>query len=207
MEAATMPMKRTPVDTAWFRAALRARGLSQRQLARQMRLDPSAVSLMLRGRREIRTREAQRLAEVLGTPLSDVLSHSGIRVRGREGATVALGGWIDGHGAIEFGETEERVERPPGAPTDSIALVARTLGGPLHYMDRWLLYIDKPRQRVADCVGRLSVVQLEGAERPVLAYVYRGLQVGTFALTRPPSEVPDQPAPVEWATPIIWIRP
>ena len=54
------------MDTKWFRDRLADRGLSQRALARQMALDAAAVSLMLRGKREMKLTEAAEIARLLG---------------------------------------------------------------------------------------------------------------------------------------------
>ena len=71
------------VDTQWFRQRLADRELSMRKLAKILHVDVAAVSLMLRGRRGMRLEEATTIAEVLHVPLSQVLTHAGVRVRPR----------------------------------------------------------------------------------------------------------------------------
>lgn len=64
-----------PVDTDWFRDRLAAVGMTQRQLARKLALDPSAVSLMLRGRRQVKLAEAKELADALAVQVDEVMEH------------------------------------------------------------------------------------------------------------------------------------
>ena len=63
------------VDTDWFRDRLAAVGMTQRELARRLDLDPSAVSLMLRGRRQVRLAEVERLSDLLAVQVEEVMIH------------------------------------------------------------------------------------------------------------------------------------
>lgn len=66
-----------PIDTAWFKNAIRARETSQRQVAFKMGLDPAGMSLLLRGHRKMSVAEAAELAELLGKPLEEVIARAG----------------------------------------------------------------------------------------------------------------------------------
>jgi hypothetical protein len=79
-------------DTEYFRIAiLKSRYRSQRQLSRHIigangnPLDPSALSLLLRGKRQMQIHEARQLADLLDLPLADVLIHAGVEVRKTDG--------------------------------------------------------------------------------------------------------------------------
>jgi phage repressor protein C with HTH and peptisase S24 domain len=61
------------MDTAWFLAALDRAGVSQADLARHLRLAPSAVSRMLKGDRQMKLLEASQTAAFLGVSQDDVL--------------------------------------------------------------------------------------------------------------------------------------
>lgn len=65
------------VDTRWFVERLADCRMSQRGLARLMNLDPSAVSLMLRGKRRMTASEAAEIARFLGVPPEEVLLRAG----------------------------------------------------------------------------------------------------------------------------------
>jgi phage repressor protein C with HTH and peptisase S24 domain len=61
------------MDTAWFMTALERAGLSQADLARHLRLAPSAVSRMLKGDRQMKLLEAAQTAAFLGVSQDVVL--------------------------------------------------------------------------------------------------------------------------------------
>jgi transcriptional regulator with XRE-family HTH domain len=61
------------MDTAWFLSQLDRAGLSQADLARHLRLAPSAVSRMLKGERQMKLLEAAQTASFLGASQDEVL--------------------------------------------------------------------------------------------------------------------------------------
>ena len=61
------------MDTAWFLSQLDRAGLSQADLARHLRLAPSAVSRMLKGDRQMKLLEAAQTASFLGVSQDEVL--------------------------------------------------------------------------------------------------------------------------------------
>lgn len=64
------------MDAAWFQHALDRAGVSQADLARHLRLAPSAISRMLKGERQMKLAEAVRIAAFLGVSQDDVLHHA-----------------------------------------------------------------------------------------------------------------------------------
>jgi len=64
------------MDAMWFQQSLERAGLSQADLARHLRLAPSAVSRMLKGERQMKLLEAQQVAAFLGVTQDDVLAHA-----------------------------------------------------------------------------------------------------------------------------------
>jgi phage repressor protein C with HTH and peptisase S24 domain len=64
------------MDAGWFQDALNRAGVSQADLARHLRLAPSAVSRMLKGERQMKLAEAVRIAAFLGISQDDVLRHA-----------------------------------------------------------------------------------------------------------------------------------
>jgi transcriptional regulator with XRE-family HTH domain len=68
------------MDANWFQQALDRAGASQADLARHLRLAPSAVSRMLKGERQMKLLEAVQVADFLGVPQEDVLRHAGAAV-------------------------------------------------------------------------------------------------------------------------------
>ncbi|MBV9858737.1 MAG: helix-turn-helix domain-containing protein [Alphaproteobacteria bacterium] len=65
------------MDTNWFALALERVGASQADLARHLRLAPSAVSRMFKGERQMKLLEAVQIAAFLGLSQDDVLRHAG----------------------------------------------------------------------------------------------------------------------------------
>lgn len=61
------------MDTGWFNQALERIGATQADLARHLRLAPSAVSRMLKGERQMKQLETVQIAAFLGVSPDDVL--------------------------------------------------------------------------------------------------------------------------------------
>lgn len=64
------------MDAIWFHQALERIGASQADLARHLRLAPSAVSRMLKGERQMRQLETVQIAGFLGVSPDEVLRHA-----------------------------------------------------------------------------------------------------------------------------------
>jgi phage repressor protein C with HTH and peptisase S24 domain len=65
------------MDANWFQQAFDRAGVTQADLARHLRLAPSAVSRMLKGERQMKLLEAVQVANFLGVSQEDVLRHAG----------------------------------------------------------------------------------------------------------------------------------
>jgi phage repressor protein C with HTH and peptisase S24 domain len=65
------------MDSIWFQQALERAGASQADLARHLRLAPSAISRMLKGERQMKLLEAVQVAQFLGVSQDEVLRHAG----------------------------------------------------------------------------------------------------------------------------------
>jgi phage repressor protein C with HTH and peptisase S24 domain len=68
------------MDANWFQQAIERAGASQADLARQLRLAPSAISRMMKGERNMKLLEAVQIAAFLGVSQEDVLRHAGAAV-------------------------------------------------------------------------------------------------------------------------------
>jgi phage repressor protein C with HTH and peptisase S24 domain len=64
------------MDAYWFHQALERAGASQADLARHLRLAPSAVSRMLKGERQMKQLETVQIASFLGASPDEVLRHA-----------------------------------------------------------------------------------------------------------------------------------
>ena len=97
-------VQKFPIDSAWFFARLREKGYSLRRFAGEMAMDPSAVSRMLNGQRNMTADEQDRVAVLLHLPLQEVAAHRKPVPEGLSERTQA------GYEALDAGESP--AERP-----------------------------------------------------------------------------------------------
>lgn len=192
------------IQTSWFRDKLAEKQLSQRGLARLMGLDSAAVSLMLRGRREMKITEAAMIANLLGVSTEEVIAHVGAKPR-RQAAPVQIIGVVGTDARIRWGEFGE-VPRPVAdLPLNVAAVQCRTAGSELDFMDRWILFIpsnpDNGEVR-PECVDRMSVVRATGDES-CISQVRRGYAPGRWNLRGPNCNADE--VELDYAAPIILI--
>lgn len=194
-----------PIDTDWFKDRLADKRLSQRGLARAMGLDAAAVSLMLRGRREMKLTEAAEIARLLGIPAQDVLEHAGVRI-GSDGKQLQITGYVDGHGEVhcQMAEPLGIVQHPGGdLPTDVSVIQCRTAGTDLDHMDGWLLFTAQTREGVpAESVDRISICKIKGGVA-YLAKPSRSYVRGRWDLKAPAMDA--KGVELEYAVPVLLI--
>lgn len=192
------------VDTQWFKDRLAEKRLSQRGLAKMLDLDAAAISLTLRGRREMKLSEAASIAMLLGTPVEEVLAHAGVRTNS-DGARINVSAVIDEHQevvAIPPSESFE-VAVPPGLPANCMAIQCRTTGTPMAYKDGWIFFTRTPENVSADAVGRFSYVRMKNG-LATLAQVARGYRPGRYNLSGPASA---ENVELDFAEPVLLIQP
>ena len=201
---------RMSIDTRWFQDLLTDRQLSQRRLAREIGLDPSAVSLMFRGKRRMQMAEAAQVSRLLGVPLDDVIRHAGIHAPAMAAndlpdLAIPLVYWVDGHGEMHGIEAGQRVEVKAALPDDTIAAQCRTAMTPLEHMDRWLILFSAPTRSgiQPDAIGKYSVIRLPGGLM-TMGYLRPGYERGKHAIHRGNTITE---AAIEWATPVLMIVP
>lgn len=190
------------VDTAWFKGLLADRKMPQRKLAKELGLDPAAVSLMLRGMRGMDVEEAATIAGVLRVSVEEVLRHAGVQqgVLGASGS-VPVVGWINGSGNVVEAPPggPKTVAAPPGAGEGAMALRVRSDGA----WDGWLLFYQPVDGVSVDALGRLCVVRVGG--ELAVRVVARGYSPGRFNLKSWTGEFFED-AVLESAAPVLWMR-
>lgn len=172
--------------TNWFKDRLAEKKLSQRGLAKLLGVDAAAVSLMLRGLREMKIDEAKQIAVILGVSVEEVLAHVSMPITPRA-QPVPIIGIVNGSSHVEFGEDLGYVPRPAGSLPLNVAVIQiRSDSGPLAFMNRWLLFVPYPIPEgvAAECIDRLSIVCAPGGECN-LALVKRGYAPGKWDLSGP----------------------
>ncbi len=189
------------VNTRWFQDRIDDRGMSQRKLAKLMGLDPSALSLMLNGKRGIKMTEAATLSSLLGVSLDDVLFNAGIE-RPRSGDnTVSVTGTVDADGEVKPKEGKmARVPQPPGMPESSTAV---RLEDPRSLHDGWTFYYVPRNDVQADCVGRYCVVRLTTGQT-LVRLLRKGYSPGCYSLVGLTGSTVED-VRVAAAAPILWI--
>ncbi|MCE2661153.1 MAG: helix-turn-helix domain-containing protein [Rubrivivax sp.] len=189
-----------PIDTEWFRDRLASRKLSQRGLAKAMGVDPSAVSLMFRGKRRMTVDEASQVAVLLQSTTNEVLAAAGVAVQG--GQRVRIMGYVQAGGRVtlEAEGLHDTVEAPPGLPVDAVAIQARHGG----QEDGWIYYLSETHAAPAQALGQLAVCAVRD-NGLLLAHVRRGYRGGAFNLA-PTGSAEQTNVALAWAAPVLWIR-
>lgn len=193
------------VDTDWFRDRLAEKKMSQRGLARAMGLDAAAVSLMLRGKRDMKMPEAAQVARLLGVPAEEVMAAAGVRIDSR-GEMIPLVAIIDGSGEAHW-QPDGQVPHPgAGLPAELHAGQCRTTGTDLEHMDGWVLFSNaSPTKGVpTESVGRLSYCKIKNGVI-YLAAPHRSYQRGRWDLTGPVGRMSG--VEIEWSKPVLLIQP
>ena len=190
------------IDKPWFEDRIRAKQTSQRQLARLMGMDASAMSLMLNGKRRMSAKEAADVAGLLGVPVDEVLRHAGAPVAVDKRRSVPVVGYVDAGGELVFGRALG--PRTAIAPSDcgEGCQAVRVQSGTA--LDGWLLFYHPMRGVSLEAVGRLCVVKTaEGAD--LVRVVNRGYEPGFFVLQRLLGGDSEH-ARLESASPVLWMK-
>ncbi len=211
-------MKLLEINHQFFRNALLAADKSQREMARHMGLDPSAITLMFQGRRAMQLHEAQQIAQFLSVPVEDVLRNAGLELSGgptqqsaargaaTPTATAPLGGTVDAKGEVhlDIKGAKQQIDAPPRLPAGAIVIrAAGDVFAPT--VMRGALLFFKPSDAVEpSAVGRLSVVRL-GNRKLHLAHVAPGFDFDRYNLLDAQGE--KENIALTAATPVLWIKP
>lgn len=193
----------TKINTKWFKEQLAARDISMRNLAKQVEIDPSSMSLTLRGLRKMTNEEAARIAAVLSIPVTEVLRNAGVQVS-EDVHSVRMTGTVDCDGIVHDAAKSLRINAPVDVPSDGYVLQVRC---PQDLHDGWLLLCGAHVLQPDAAVDRLCVVHLRSGAR-VVGTMKRGYEPNTFNIvsTIPKVGLRENQA-VAHANPVLWIRP
>lgn len=192
------------VDTKWFHDRLADRKLSQRELARRIELDPSALSLTFRGRRSMKLTEAAEISRLLGVPLDEVLFRAGVE-KNSGGRTLAISGWMDMQGEVHFDNELGEIPHPGGEIPGGVTVVqCRTAGSVIDYMDGWVFFIGSTAEPPSMAhLSRLCIVRMTGGVI-YLAQLRRGYRPGRWNLSGPVAQFTD--VTLDWSAPVLSIK-
>lgn len=174
------------VNEDWFKEQLVLKRLSQRKLARHLGLDPSAITLTLKGKRRMQMDEAANIAVFLGVPVEEVLKNAGLTLGKPISNPVRIVGSVSYANRIELIDTDDVVESPPMMPAETVAL---TVGDPDSLLYGSLLFYKPESEINPDAIGRLSIVKLRSG-KSILARIDRGIRPGFYNLRLNSSIIP-----------------
>jgi len=206
------------VDTGWFNDVIRKSPYgSQRRLAKKLRgrhgrsLDPSALSLMLRGKRAIQLHEARQFADLLDVPLVEVLRHAGVALPEEGTKAVPIIGNLDKQGELHLTHVKDKelVAGPGDLPNEAVAARWLTARSEQDLIDGWIIFADKPGPLTSEAISRFCLVQPRKM-KPMAAFVLRGYKAGTVNLVSgmcSPTPRHTDNVQLEWVAPVLWIRP
>lgn len=195
---------KTDIDSAQFKRWMKAKGISLRRLAAEMRVDPSTMTYILKGTRAIKRHEYEQFARLLEVPIEDVLRAAGVPLPTSQARQVPLAAHYDGESVTNI-EPTEHMPAPPDVPDDAIGILCRTARSPAEALDGWLLFTAPRTATNNQALNRLCLVWLKCGKQ-VLAYVKRGYRPHSFNL-QPIAGVPLENVVIEFFAPILWIRP
>jgi transcriptional regulator with XRE-family HTH domain len=197
-------MSTIEIDRQWFLDRLAGRQLSQRQLAKQLGLDPAAITLILQNRRKITNEEAQQIASLLGVAVTEVLRRAGIDVRD-DVRRVPIAGIVAGEGKVTFlpDSTHDHVTCPADIPASGFAVQVRFAS---NYKDGWLYFVSGEKLEPNDLIDKFLIAVTEDGQAR-LCVLRRGYKAGTFNLMLICSSTVMENQKLAWVSPVVWIRP
>lgn len=195
----------TEFNKPWFVSRLQALKISQRRLAKMIDLDPSAVTLMLTGRRKMKTDEVHKIANIFNVSVAEVMRHAGIDVTD-DVRKVKIKGFIGDKSRVTFFEDAplDWAVAPADVPNDSFCLQVRQ---PNSSNDGWLIFVSGEKTTAQSLIDRPALVELDDGTQ-MTCLIRRGYKAGTSNLysLHGTAELHENQQ-VAWASPVLWIRP
>ena len=197
-------MNAQTINTKWFRDRLAERDMSLRRLAKLLELDPSAVSLMLRGHRKMTSEEANRISGLLTIPVTEVLAQAGVPIE-EDARSMPVKATIDARGALHplTSKNPRRVVAPRDVPASGLAVQIRA---PELLQDGWVLFAGAFDPRVAAMIDRLAIVEIAGNGR-IVGTIKRGYDEGRVSIVPFVGNAHVENCEAKSAAPVLWIRP
>jgi len=179
-----------------------------RRLAKLMKLDPSAVSLMLRGRRMMTAHEANKISGLLTIPVTEVLRQAGVSIDDNM-RQVALKAMIDQHSRLApiVTKNPRRLSAPDNVPTNGLAAQVRA---PKSVFDGWVIFAGAFDNRVVALIDRLCVIEMvANTGGAIVGTLLRGYESDRFNVVPfvGNSLADFEGIAVKSVAPVLWIRP
>lgn len=204
------------IDTSWFKDRMEDNGLSLRQLAKNIDLDPSSLHRTLNGTRKMQLEEAKHIANFLRAPVGEVMRHAGVAVD------------LDGlptrimlTSIIREGGEVERIKDPKPLPQaiiekaqaaisrvgngQIIAAQIHASKGPLAIWDDAVVLFRPTESVDPAAVGTLSIIRDRDSMKQGMAKLLRARKTGEATIQSANGDVKEMA--LDTATPVIAIIP
>lgn len=193
------------LDAEWFQNQLRLRQLTVRGLAKLMDLNPSTVSLLLRGFRSIHDDDVVKLADIFGCSTVEIMKRAGAPIRD-EVRTVPVSAFLGPDDIVHMlpEMAANVIEAPHSTPANAYALQIRT--GRLY--DGWLLIVSGSKLSPSDCIGT-SIVYCRRDGVMGAGIIQRGYVDGLYNIVDLycNQDSTHQNLDILWGQSIVWVKP
>jgi transcriptional regulator with XRE-family HTH domain len=202
------------VDYNWFKNTLQTKGISQRKLAKILQLDPATVFHLIHGNRRLQLSEANKIADIVDTPVEEVLEHFGIHLKPSKmpQGFVKIAGYLDSDLILQTkGLAGKREIQNPFTEKNITVLRAQTVGSEFEGLDGCLFFIRgiHPGQKPTidpETFGKPALVQIAGDEKLRLRVPRRGYGSGRFNLYAISGKTMEEDVVLEASHPVIWMK-
>lgn len=193
------------VDRTWVIEQFRRRGLTQKDAAGLMDIDPSTLSYTLKGERRLRLDELKKLSDILKVPTAEIMVRWGLPPVIEAPFMPLTHQAMDDCALVPAPQPVAFIPAPPGLPTDSWAFRVRSTDFPNSYWSHMICFVSVGSPELYHCLGQIVVAYVD-EDKPLFGELSRGTQDGLFTLTHPLTKRQRADIPLTRATPIDWFR-
>ncbi len=193
-------------NITWFKEKCKEQNLSQTELAKELGLAPSGLTHVIKGRRKLKAQEAPILARLFRCPIEEVLSNAGFGIQGLEARSLDVGGYVDGRLNIHLGKISGPKKAPFVEGQDIKVLRLQTTGTRYEGMDGCLVYYREESTVNLECLGKISVVRVQGEKDLKLRILKKGYEPGAFNLLDLNGELLESNIIAKSSSLVLWMK-
>lgn len=198
--------RRRNVDKEWFQNKLDERKLSMRALSKLMNVDPSTVSLMVRGMRGLSMDNAVKMADIFNVPTAELYKRAGLPIED-EAREIEIAYYNDHNGYVVEIEKEARdtMSAPYDTPASAFAIQQRSN----EYHDGWLIIIDGSKLEPSAGLGSFCLYCRANGSLGI-GIIRKGYKAGYYNVTHnvtTANRTEETDVDILWVSPVIWVKP
>lgn len=197
------------VDITWFQTRLAAKGFSQRSMASKLGLDPSAMSLIIHGKRRLGLEESIELSKHLDVRHEELLSRFGVELGDdTTPGMLKVKGTVTGENlSVEWNIVKgaKNVSNPFHDKNISVVRVQAT-GTRFDGLHGALIFYRESKIVDPEAVGKPNLVRIKGKKDDLLRVVRRGSASGLFDLVALSGDVMEEDQRLERTSPVVWMK-